>query len=83
MATTDFLGNEMAVGDYVVCTVPYVRGLALAKVIKVTPKGVTVEYKIRDTFGPKRHTSSRTGNSFARIHGDDAMLALLMIGENV
>lgn len=72
----DFLGQEVRIGDYVVSTVPYIRGIALARVHKITPKGITVEYLIE---GQKK-MATRSGNNYARVDPEDALAAVLMVG---
>ena len=73
----DFLGNTVEVGDYVVCNVPYTR--ALARVYKLTPFGVTVEYKING----QRSRASRIGHTFAKVDPQDAMISLLAVDHNM
>ena len=41
----DHFGALVGVGDKVVCMVPYYKELTTCKVLKVTPKGFTVEYR--------------------------------------
>ena len=40
---TDVAGVEVVVGDLVAFVTPYYHGLRIAKVVKLTPCGVTVE----------------------------------------
>jgi hypothetical protein len=40
----DIFGNEVRVGDTVACIVPWYSWLTKCTVLKVTPKGFTVEY---------------------------------------
>ena len=45
LALPDVFGNLVSKGDTVACIVPYYSCLTLCVVLKVTPKGFTVEYK--------------------------------------
>ena len=42
----DFMGFELAEGDWVVAILPNYRELVLGRVIKLTPKKIRVEYQL-------------------------------------
>lgn len=51
----DFMGKEVHIGDIVVFNEPYYRNLVSGSVLKLTPKGIKVDYKrligkAKDTF---------------------------------
>jgi len=40
----DVIGKEVKVGDKVAFDKPYYKRLCVGEIIKITPKGVTIEY---------------------------------------
>ena len=54
----DFLGNKIVVGDDIVVINPWYRDLVRAKIIKITPKMITV--KLNDRNGTTTRYSEQT-----------------------
>lgn len=75
----DFLGNELTEGDFVVLLTPNYRGLALGKVIKLTPKKVRVEYKNTWNYGNGGKTMECVVAAFSliRLEGEQLTMKLL------
>lgn len=42
----DFLNREVYVGDKVVFNEPYYKGLTMGEIVKFTPKGVKIKYRL-------------------------------------
>lgn len=70
----DFIGKPLAVDDYVVIMMPGYRTLVLGKILKFTPKMVTVLFK--DTIG-RPDTTNILPSSVVRVEPDDALILKL------
>ena len=75
----DFLGQEVVVGDLVVFSEPNSGYFCWGKVVKITPKGATVEYDpYKSGYATKK---SRASSQMVKITGEDthALMALNVI----
>ena len=70
----DFLGRELALGDYVIFNGPYNGGMKLGKIIKFTPQYIRVEYP---GWKGKMTDTTRTSNQCVRVEGPDLTFFLL------
>lgn len=61
----DMVGNEVAFGDEVLIVIPSYSELAKGKIVKLTPKGVTVEY-YNSVYDSLRKTS-RMARQFVKV----------------
>lgn len=78
--TTDFIGQEIRVKDIVAMSMGSSAYLQFGRVKKITPKGCTVEYGSRHTYGKKKgelHTKACTPSQIVKINGEDAVMLAL------
>ena len=63
----DFFGTELKIGDEVAFMAPSYRSLAIAKIIKFTPKQVRVEYRNTWNHSGEGYKSEYLGYSESMI----------------
>jgi len=71
----DFLGNELAVGDYVVLSQSNYVGLQFGKVLKFTPKNVTVARRKYKGSDPTHYNTP--SSTMVKIDPDVALMFIL------
>lgn len=69
----DFLGNDIAVGDYAIIMTPNYRDFSLSKVIKLTEKRIRVVYIYQNS----QHEHVVSPTSIVKVQKDD--LAVMML----
>lgn len=69
----DFIGKDLAVDDYVVIMRPNYREFVLGKILKFTPKMVTVSFR---EYG-KMDTTNIVSTSMVKVDPDDALILKL------
>ena len=70
----DFIGKDLAADDHVVIMRPNYREFVLGKIIKFTPKMVTVSF--RDQYG-RMDTTNIISTSVVEVDPDDALVLKL------
>lgn len=77
----DFLGRELAVGDYVVIDGPQYGTFALGTIVKMFDDRVSVyHYNDWNNDPPQWKTMLREGRQTVKVEGPDVTLKMLTIG---
>lgn len=71
----DFLGIDLAEGDFVAAIRPNYRELVLGQIVKITPKKVRVEYKLH--YGTSTDTHLYDSSSLVKLEGPHLTKMLL------
>lgn len=71
----DFVGLELAEGDFVAAMRPNYRDLVLGRIIKMTPKKVRVEYKLH--YGNSMDTHLYDPKLLVKLEGPHLTMKLL------
>lgn len=77
---TDFMGNELAIGDMVAFNPPRVKGLAIGHIVGFAPQSARIEYAAyysKDTTV----TCSRAYTDIIKVPGDYQSAYLLIHGK--
>lgn len=75
----DFLKREITIGDSVIMIIPRYRNLVLGRVIKISPKTVSVQYSV--PFGYRKgevKEVSRVPEDVVKVDGPELTMYLLM-----
>ena len=75
MSHCDFLGIELAVGDFVAAIRPNYRELVLGKIVKLTPKKVQVEYRLH--YGNNTDMHLYWPNDLVKLQGPHLTVKLI------
>lgn len=70
----DFIGNELALGDFVAFTRPGYRDLTLGKIIKFTPKKIRLSYT---SYYGSDETHAIDSTYVVKLNEQDVILFLL------
>lgn len=75
MSHRDFVGIELAEGDFVAAVRPSYRDLVLGRIVSFTPKRVRVEYKLH--YGSNMNTHLYSSQDLVKLEGPHLTMKLL------
>ena len=77
---TDFMGNELAIGDMVAFNPPRLKGLSIGHIVGFSPKSARIEYATHYS-SDKTEMTSRAYTDIIKVPGDYQMAYLLVHGK--